>query len=76
MNTVIPSEVEEPRCDSLKIISRDPSTPKHSGLGMTINMSLEKVIEALLFSAQKPLSIHEITAAIKGAEERSGERDA
>ena len=31
-------------------------------------MSLEKVIEALLFSAQKPLSIHEITAAIKGAE--------
>ena len=31
-------------------------------------MSLKKVIEALLFSAQKPLSIHEITAAIKGAE--------
>jgi segregation and condensation protein B len=31
-------------------------------------MSLTQVIEALLFSAQKPLSIHEITAAIKGAE--------
>ena len=31
-------------------------------------MTLEKVIEALLFSAQKPLSIHEITAAIKAAE--------
>src|SRR5204862_4201157 len=37
-------------------------------LGMTTSMSLEKIIEALLFSAQKPLSIHEITAAIKGAE--------
>ena len=35
---------------------------------MTTSMSLDKVIEALLFSAQKPLSIHEITAAIKGAE--------
>ena len=35
---------------------------------MTTSMTLEKVIEALLFSAQKPLSIHEITAAIKGAE--------
>src|SRR5213595_1619917 len=34
---------------------------------MTTSMSLEKVIEALLFSAQKPLSIHEITAAIKAA---------
>ena len=31
-------------------------------------MTLEKVIEALLFSAQKPLSIQEITGAIKGAE--------
>src|SRR4051812_37643869 len=31
-------------------------------------MSLNHVIEALLFSAQKPLSIQEITAAIKGAE--------
>src|SRR6267142_2812846 len=31
-------------------------------------MSLTCVIEALLFSAQKPLSIHEITAAIKAAE--------
>ena len=31
-------------------------------------MNLEKIIEALLFSAQKPLSIHEIAAAIKGAE--------
>jgi segregation and condensation protein B len=30
-------------------------------------MSLTRVIEALLFSAQKPLSIAEITAAIKGA---------
>ena len=32
-------------------------------------MSLEKIIEALLFSAQKPLSTREITAAIKGAED-------
>jgi segregation and condensation protein B len=31
-------------------------------------MKLQKIIEALLFSAQKPLSIHEITAAIKEAE--------
>jgi len=30
-------------------------------------MSLERVIEALLFSAQKPLSIRELGAAIKGA---------
>jgi segregation and condensation protein B len=30
-------------------------------------MTLEKVIEALLFSAQKPLSIREIAVAIKGA---------
>ena len=30
-------------------------------------MTLSKVIEALLFSAQKPLSIREIAAAIKGA---------
>lgn len=32
-------------------------------------MSLIRVIEALLFSAQKPLSISEITAAIRGAED-------
>ena len=32
-------------------------------------MSLSGVIEALLFSAQKPLSVREITAAIKGAED-------
>lgn len=31
-------------------------------------MTLSRVIEALLFSAQKPLSIREMTAAIKGAE--------
>jgi segregation and condensation protein B len=31
-------------------------------------MKLQKIIEALMFSAQKPLSIHEITAAIKEAE--------
>jgi len=31
-------------------------------------MKLQNVIEALLFSAQKPLSIQELTAAIKGAE--------
>ncbi len=30
-------------------------------------MTLERVIEALLFSAQKPLSIREMAAAIKGA---------
>jgi segregation and condensation protein B len=32
-------------------------------------MKLQNIIEALLFSAQKPLSIQEITAAIKGAED-------
>src|SRR3989440_1293418 len=32
-------------------------------------MALTKIIEALLFSAQKPLSIREITAAIRGAED-------
>jgi segregation and condensation protein B len=32
-------------------------------------MSLIRVIEALLFSAQKPISIREITAAIRGAED-------
>jgi segregation and condensation protein B len=32
-------------------------------------MSLDKVIEALLFSAQKPLSIREITGAIRDAED-------
>jgi segregation and condensation protein B len=31
-------------------------------------MTLSRIIEALLFSVQKPLSIHEITAAVKGAE--------
>ena len=30
-------------------------------------MTLTKVVEALLFSAQKPLSIREIATAIKGA---------
>jgi chromosome segregation and condensation protein ScpB len=33
---------------------------------MTTGMSLTRVIEALLFSAQKPLSIREITIAIRG----------
>jgi segregation and condensation protein B len=32
-------------------------------------MSLDKVVEALLFSAQKPLSMREITTAIRGAED-------
>src|SRR5213083_226426 len=32
-------------------------------------MTLTKIIEALLFSAQKPLSIREMTAAIRGAED-------
>jgi segregation and condensation protein B len=32
-------------------------------------MTLAKIIEAVLFSAQKPLSIREITTAIKGAED-------
>jgi chromosome segregation and condensation protein ScpB len=32
-------------------------------------MSLIRVIEALLFSAQKPLSIREIATAIRGAED-------
>ena len=36
---------------------------------VTISMNLTRVIEALLFSAQKPLSIQEIAAAIKGAED-------
>src|SRR5262249_10501575 len=40
-------------------------------LGMTTNMTLVRVIEALLFSAQKPLSIREITTAIRGAEDDS-----
>ena len=31
-------------------------------------MSLDRIIEALLFSAQKPLSIQEISTAIKGAD--------
>src|SRR6266571_4576128 len=35
---------------------------------MTTSMTLIRVIEALLFSAQKPLSIREIATAIKGAE--------
>src|SRR5436190_6967234 len=32
-------------------------------------MTLTKIMEALLFSAQKPLSIREMTAAIRGAED-------
>src|SRR6184192_2296039 len=36
---------------------------------MTTSMTLIRVIEALLFSAQKPLSIREIATAIKGAED-------
>jgi len=32
-------------------------------------MSLIRVIEALLFSAQKPLSVREIVTAIKSAED-------
>ena len=32
-------------------------------------MSLEKIIEALLFSAQRPLSIGEISTAVRGAED-------
>jgi len=36
---------------------------------VAISMNLTRVIEALLFSAQKPLSIQELTAAIKGAED-------
>jgi segregation and condensation protein B len=39
---------------------------------MTTGMSLTHVIEALLFSAQKPLSIREITAVIRGAEDPAG----
>ena len=35
---------------------------------MTPNMSLIRVIEALLFSAQKPLSIREVATAIKSGE--------
>jgi segregation and condensation protein B len=34
-------------------------------------MTLTKVIEALLFSAQKPVSIREIATAIKGAEDET-----
>jgi segregation and condensation protein B len=34
---------------------------------MTTSMNLSRVIEALLFSAQKPLSVRELTEAIKGA---------
>jgi segregation and condensation protein B len=36
---------------------------------MTTSMSLTQVIEALLFSAQKPLSIREITGAVRDAED-------
>jgi segregation and condensation protein B len=36
-------------------------------------MKLQNVIEALLFSARKPLSINEITAAVKGAEDDPAE---
>ena len=35
-------------------------------------MELTRVIEALVFSAQKPLSIREITAAVRGAEDNLG----
>jgi segregation and condensation protein B len=38
-------------------------------------MSLIRVIEALLFSAQKPLSIREIATAIKGAEDEPSPND-
>src|ERR1044071_1787638 len=40
---------------------------------MTVNMSLTRVIEALLFSAQKPLSISELTTAVKSAEDDLGD---
>src|SRR6266436_9380083 len=36
---------------------------------LNLFMTLTKIIDALLFSAQKPLSIREITAAIRGAED-------
>ena len=36
---------------------------------LNLFMTLTKIIEALLFSAQKPLTIREITAAIRGAED-------
>ena len=36
---------------------------------LNLFMTLTKIIEALLFSAQKPLSIREMTAAIGGAED-------
>ena len=36
---------------------------------LNLFMTLTKIIEALLFSAQKPLSIREITAAIRDAED-------
>jgi segregation and condensation protein B len=36
---------------------------------LNLFMTLTKIIEALLFSAQKPLSIREITEAIRGAED-------
>jgi segregation and condensation protein B len=38
-------------------------------------MTLSRVIEALLFSAQKPLSIREIATAIKGAEDEPSPND-
>jgi segregation and condensation protein B len=38
-------------------------------------MTLDKVIEALLFSAQKPLSIREITTAIRSAEDESSSNE-
>ena len=36
---------------------------------LNLFMTLTKIIEALLFSAQKPMSIREMTAAIRGAED-------
>ena len=36
---------------------------------LNLLMTLTKIIEALLFSAQKPLSIREMTAVIRGAED-------
>jgi segregation and condensation protein B len=49
---------------------RDPSTPLRSAQDDSLSvMTLTQVIEALLFSAQKPLTTRELLAAVKGAGE-------
>src|SRR5262249_12947012 len=54
-------QTSRPHCGS--------DSKRDRSIGHTGHMSLLRVIEALLFRAQKPLSIREITIAIRGAED-------